>query len=172
MSLVASDMDGDGDLDIVFTDRKGQHSGAFWLENPGPGAAQTKPWREHAVGGAGREVMFLQPVDLDRDGLEDVLVATKPREILWLRRLDRSGDRWEPHSIPMPETAGTAKGVNAADFNGDGRLDVVFSCEGSEPPRQGLMWLSCDGPPTTGRWSRTRSAVRMASSTTSWPSST
>jgi hypothetical protein len=152
MSLVARDMDGDADMDIVFTDRKGTNTGAAWLENPGLGAGPTKPWREHAIGGAGREVMFLELVDLDRDGLEDVLVGVKPREILWLRRLGRSGWAWEPHSIPQPQDTGTAKAVNAADFDGDGKLDLVFSCEAAKPPLHGLMWLSCEGPFTTGTW--------------------
>ncbi|MCL5283059.1 MAG: VCBS repeat-containing protein [Planctomycetes bacterium] len=152
MSLVARDMDGDGDVDIVFTDRKGTHTGAAWLENPGPGAAPTKLWTEHVIGGAGREVMFLELADLDRDGLEDVLVGAKPREILWLRRLDRSGRAWEPHSIQQPANSGTAKAVNVADFDGDGKLDLVFSCEGAKPPLQGLMWLSCEGPFATGKW--------------------
>jgi hypothetical protein len=152
MSLVARDMDGDGDMDIVFTDRKGDHTGAAWLENPGLGEAQTKSWREHPIGGAGREVMFLESVDLDRDGLEDVLIGAKAREILWLRRLDRSGRAWEPHSIPQPQNTGTAKAVNAADFDGDGKLDLVFSCEGAKPPLHGLMWLSCEGSFTTGKW--------------------
>ena len=152
MSLMARDMDGDGDLDIVFTDRKGANTGAAWLENPGLGAAQTKPWREHPIGGAGREVMFLELADLDRDGLEDVLVGVKPREILWLRRLDRSGQAWEPHPIQQPPNTGTAKAVNAADFDGDGKLDLAFSCEGAKPPLQGLMWLSYAGALTTGKW--------------------
>jgi len=152
MSLVACDMDGDGDMDIVFTDRKGKDTGAAWLENPGLGDAQARPWCEHAIGGAGREAMFLQPVDLDRDGLEDVLVGVKPQEILWMRRLDRSGRAWEPHAIQQPRNTGTAKGVNAADFDGDGKLDLVFSCEEADPPLHGLMWLSCDGPFTLGKW--------------------
>jgi len=153
MSLVAWDMDGDGDRDIVFTDRKGKDSGAAWLENPGPGAAQAKPWREQAIGGAGREVMFLELIDLDRDGLEDALIGVKPREILWMRRLDGTGRAWERHAIPQPQNTGTAKAVNAADFDGDGRLDLVFSCESAEAPLHGLMWLSCDAPFAGGKWS-------------------
>ncbi len=152
MSLIARDMDGDGDMDIVFTDRKGANTGAAWLENPGLGEAQARPWREHPIGGPGREVMFLELADLDRDGREDVLVGVKPREILWLRRLDRSGQAWEPHSIQQPQNTGTAKAANAADFDGDGKLDLVFSCESAKPPLHGLMWLSCEGPFTAGTW--------------------
>lgn len=34
MSLTPQDMDADGDMDVVFSDRKGQHTGVFWHENP------------------------------------------------------------------------------------------------------------------------------------------
>ena len=152
MSLVASDMDRDGDPDIVFSDRKGRNSGAYWLENPGAAAVQSQPWREHAIGGAGQEAMFLQLVDLDGDGLEDVLLAVQPKEIHYLRRLDNSGLQWQDHVIPVPEPTGIVKAVNAADLDHDGHSDLIFSCEQAQPPAHGLMWLSSQGPPHAGLW--------------------
>jgi hypothetical protein len=111
MSLVESDMDGDGD--IVFSDRRGKRSGAYWLENPGAPHSPERPWTEHPIGGLGEEAMFLSLADLDADGREDVLLAVRPKEILWLRRLDREGKSWRPNSIPLPEVAGNAKAVSA-----------------------------------------------------------
>jgi hypothetical protein len=152
MSLAASDMDGDADVDIVFSDRKGERSGAYWLQNPGPDAAGSKPWREHVIGGVGTEAMFLQLADLDREGLEDVLLAVRPKTILWLRRTDRGGQSWQSHEIPLPTNAGNAKAVHIADLDRDGGLDLIFSCESAAAPRHGLMWLSSDGPPHAGAW--------------------
>lgn len=152
MSLVTADMDGDGDLDLVFSDRKQKRSGVYWLENPGPGELQAQSWKEHAVGGVGREVMFLDLADLDRDGLQDVVVATKPAEILFLRRLDRTGDRWETHAIPYPQRMGGAKAVSVGDIDLDGQADLVVTCEGSKPPLQGVAWLAYEGSPLSGKW--------------------
>src|SRR5262245_19043651 len=112
MSLVAADMDGDADLDIVFSDRKGKNTGCFWLENPRPKAAATSAWKIHPIGGQGREVMFVALADLDRDGLQDVIVATKPREVLFLRRKTLDGLAWESHSIAYSANTGNLKAVN------------------------------------------------------------
>ena len=44
MTIRPSDMDGDGDLDIVATDRRESRRGALWLEHPGPEKAATTAW--------------------------------------------------------------------------------------------------------------------------------
>lgn len=152
MSLVAADMDGDGDADIVFSDRKGKTSGAYWLENPGTDAAVTQRWNKHLIGGAGMQAMFLRLADIDSDGREDVILAVQPRQIFWFRRLEDSGRAWQPHVIDLPDGVGIAKAVSAGDIDGDGRVDLVFSCEQAKAPRHGLMWLSCAGPPLQGKW--------------------
>ena len=151
MSLITCDMDDDKDMDVLFTDRKGKCSGAYWLENPGIDSSGNN-WKEHLIGGDGRETMFMHVVDLDGDHLEDVLVATKPREILWFRRMDRTGLSWKTLTIPMPSVASTAKAVNAADIDLDGRIDLVFSCEGAKAPLQGLMWLKTTTPAQADSW--------------------
>lgn len=151
MSLETADMDGDADLDLVFSDRKGKRSGCFWLENPGRSADLTQPWQEHVIGLTGREVMFLTLVDLDRDDLQDVIAAVKPRELIFLRRRSRDGLSWEPHAIPLPLKAGSAKAVNAGDIDLDGKLDLVFTCEGATN-KSGVMWLSYPRSATDPEW--------------------
>ncbi|MFT7161988.1 MAG: hypothetical protein ACI9GZ_003175, partial [Bacteroidia bacterium] len=44
MSVILRDMDGDGDIDIIVTDRRARLQGCRWLENPGVGAQKRKEW--------------------------------------------------------------------------------------------------------------------------------
>jgi len=152
MSIFALDMDSDGDTDILTTDRRGDARGCRWLENPGSGAAQTQRWTSHAVGGQGREVMFAALADLDRDGLQDVLVPVKDAEVLLLRRLDAGGKRWAESVVAFPENMGRAKGIAAGDLDADGQTDIVISCEGATPPKSGLKWLSYRDSPFGSNW--------------------
>ena len=153
MSLRSADMDGDGDLDILTSDRKkGPMQGCRWLENPGVGQAQKDKWPNHFIGCRDKEVMFLTVDDIDEDGLQDVLVAVKAGEIIILRRLDAGGRSWKEHVIPYPENTGTAKAVVVADIDKDGRKDIIFSCEGAKAPKSGVMWLSRRKGVFDGEW--------------------
>jgi hypothetical protein len=143
MSLEAHDMDGDGDLDVLASDRKGSKHGVLWLENPGPKAAAAgAKWNEHRIGPTDRQVMFLTTGDLDGDGLRDIVCAVSGGSILFLRATGDAGKAWQVHDIPMPPNCGTGKGVAVGDIDGDGKNDVVFTCENAIGNRSGVRWLA------------------------------
>jgi len=155
MSLILSDMDSDGDLDIVTSDRKpGATRGVRWMENPGPGPDQEREWKNHLIGGEDREVMFMDIADLDGDGLEDAIVTEYTNQkIIFMRRLDSKGLNWKKYEIDLPEIAGRAKGVRIGDIDGDGSLDIVHSANtlGMEN-KAGVIWLSKKNNATDSKW--------------------
>lgn len=133
MSLIAADMDGDNVTDVLVSDRRGPTSGIFFLKGP--------HFTRNQIGARGEEVMFLDYGDIDGDGLNDIAAAIRPEKIVWFRRLDGSGLKWERNEVPYPSGAGTAKAVAIGDLNGDGRADLAFTCENAGGDKQGVWWL-------------------------------
>lgn len=117
MSLVAIDMDVDGDQDIVVSDRKGPRRGVYWLENPGAERlVNGSAWKRHDVGGKDFEVMFLDAAP-DR-----ILVATRNRVTLDFEREHDGGWKQSSHNNPAGILGG--KAVRWLD---DSKQRFVFS---------------------------------------------
>lgn len=150
MSLIARDIDGDGDLDALASDRKGSARGALWLENP---AKRGVCWKTHRIGPVdAHEIMFLDTADIDGDGLEDALAAVREGPILLFRRLPGGGVRWETHEIDLPAGFGTGKAVAAGDIDLDGAIDLVFTCENARGELSGVGLLRHAGNPFARQW--------------------
>lgn len=149
MSLIAADMDKDGDLDVLVSDRKGPNRGVYWLEYPGADAASKgEVWKRHNVGGHDRQILFIARGDLDQDGRMDIIAIDKDAIVWW-----RAGkSKWTEHVIPLPDGVGTGKSAAVLDVDGNGRNDVVFSCENAKGPLSGMQWLAWNESPTAGRW--------------------
>ncbi len=156
MSLIEYDVDNDGDLDIIVTDRYSTAGlqGARWLENLGKGsAAQSNPWPNHFIGAQNKQPMFSVMHDLDGDGLDDLLVPTQSATGLSLfRRLNRVQNSWQEYHINQPANTGIAKGCNVADIDLDGKLDIVFSFAAAAAPKSGMVWMSYTNTPTDANW--------------------
>ena len=152
MSIDLHDMDGDGDLDVVLSDRKSKAAGVKWLEHPGAAiAAQGERWKEHLIGSGGKEVMFLKIADLDDDGLKDVICTNRNGHMEWFRRLEGGGVRWEAHTFKLPFGLPHGKSVAVGDIDLDGKVDVVSTSRGSEPARC-VAWQKWAKSPTDRNW--------------------
>ncbi|WP_166831512.1 FG-GAP repeat domain-containing protein [Thalassoroseus pseudoceratinae] len=135
MSLEVIDMDGDGDLDVLTSDRKGKRRGVRWLENPGHEAVRSgREWANHLIGGAKSEVLFLDLVDLNRDGLDDVLCSTRDNHLLYFERAGKSSDHWIVRTCPNPLGVVWGKSIAAADMDGDGNPELVHLCNTQRAP--------------------------------------
>ncbi len=153
MSLFAEDIDGDGDKDIIATDRRGDSCGVLWLENPGAANIHGQ-WDEHRIGASGKEVMFLDIADIDGDGQKDVIAAVKPDEIHWFQRTTKPMKPWPLKVIKVAYRQGTgnAKGIRCGDVDGDGKVDIVYSCENANHPKRGVVWLNYSGTLKDNKW--------------------
>ena len=142
MSILLRDMDGDGDMDIIVTDRRLEMQACRWLENPGLGAAQKDMWPSHTIGGDKLEVMFMTMADINGDGNEEVIVCERTNQtILIYSRLNRSGTSWAEKLIHIPESTGSAKSIEAGDVNNDGIIDLVLSTNTNGKQLAGLTWI-------------------------------
>jgi hypothetical protein len=156
MSLIPYDVDNDGDLDIIVTDRFNGVGleGARWLQNPGTGTTDQKgPWPNNSIGPQGKEPMLSVMADLDRDGLDDLIVPEKSYGGLsFFRRVDRVSNTWQEFPIAQPPNAGTPKGCNVGDIDLDGRPDIVMSFANTPTGASGVLWLSYSNTPTDPVW--------------------
>jgi len=150
MSLLQVDVDGDGDLDLVYSDRKEARRACWFRLNPGDGSDPAN-WTEGAIGGQGSEVMFLSAADANADGRVDFVCPIKGGsfEIYLNRGLKESVPVFEMVRIAFPENTGTAKCAKLADLDLDGRLDLVASCEHAER-KHGVFWMSGQIPNEPG----------------------
>lgn len=147
MSLRSIDLNGDGHTDIAFSQRNGPESGIWWLENPGPDRL-SQPWRKRYVAGNGTEAMFMDYGDLNADGREDFIAATRDGDLVVAYREKTDTPRWKKDSIPFPGKSGTGKAVAIGHIDGDDVPDLVVTCENAENAT-GVFWMK-RGP--QGNW--------------------
>ncbi|MEM1293882.1 MAG: FG-GAP-like repeat-containing protein, partial [Verrucomicrobiota bacterium] len=149
MSIRSLDVDGDGDKDVVFSDRYEGDCGVFWIENPGPESPDLrKPWTRHLIGGAGRQVMFLAIGELNDQAGPEIVCATLEGDLLLS---EQSNEGWKESILPLPFGLTAGKGVAIADVNLDGKADLVTTSEAQreEPSMVSVAWMEQRGD---GSW--------------------
>ena len=152
MSLQPHDLDGDGDQDLLLSDRRGPHRGVAWFENPGGTTARSKPWQRRRIDRGDREVMFLAVGDLDQDHFAEIVCAVRRKGISLLTAGRDPRQAWSFNAIRLPQGVGTGKGVAIGDINRDGQPDLVFSCEAATGTKSGVRWLSYTDSPRQSVW--------------------
>ena len=117
--VCTSDIDGDGDLDVVGT-ALFDDLVIWWENSDGTGTS----WVYHQVAYGFEWPIAVASEDIDGDGDMDVIGAARESdEITWWENIDGEGTIWDEHVIHGSFNG--AKCVAAADIDGDGNMDVL-----------------------------------------------
>lgn len=116
-----SDLDGDGDLDAIFSFGTNSNNGFVWFENidglgnygPLQNVVQTSIWMND-----------IHTADIDNDGDMDIITSSSNSgDVYWFENLDGLGT-FSSFQFIAPNEYG-ASSVFTADIDGDGDLDVL-----------------------------------------------
>lgn len=123
--ISVGDLDSDGDEDIVITGAFGQATRVFRQNSSGSFIGSDLTGTEE------HEDVAIAILDFDRDGLNDILVASGGNEqptgeVFYQHRLYRNigNGQFEPSSFPNIRSSSTC--VKVSDFNSDGWPDVFI----------------------------------------------
>lgn len=115
--LGAGDVNGDGRLDVIVKEG--------WWEQPAEGRTAAKPWAFHRAP-LGEDCANMYALDLDGDGLADVVSSSAHRRGVWWYRQRK--DQKPEESFQRFDILGDVTQTHAlcqADVNGDGLADFI-----------------------------------------------
>ncbi len=123
------DIDGDGDLDIVFCGDYREDS-IWWWENPYPNYKAGKTWKRHIIK-SGDKATYQhdnQFGDFDGDGKTEMAWWSQKAKKLFLTEIPdnpRQSGPWSYKVIFTWKTKPGHEGMDVADINLDGKADIV-----------------------------------------------
>ena len=150
-----SDVDLDGDLDVVALRPDAKTFDITWQINPFIpfGEVTANLWsspKDHPIGESDPGFDFIEIGDLDGDGFNDVLALGQSDRVLrWFRRpLDpvKQDFPWEVFNMVQYSTL-VPTAMEIADVDGDGQLDVVAAAGGH------IRWFTPLGTSPFDPWS-------------------
>ena len=123
------DIDGDGDLDVVFAG-DWKSDGVWWWENPCPRFDPDTPWKRHTVksGDGATHQHDNRFGDFDGDGGPELVWWSQSAKRLFLAEIPqdpRSAKSWSYQPIFSYTGNAGHEGLDVADINLDGKVDVV-----------------------------------------------
>jgi hypothetical protein len=155
-TICAVDLNGDGHIDLLGTASAGNE--VMWYENLGNPFRES--WRKHLID-TPRRPIHGHPVDMDGDGVIDVVLATghsnpgslpdlRDHQVVWYENLGTrtAPGPWQKHLICDNFEQGFE--AVAADLDGDGQMEVVATAWGPT----GQIALFKHGGDPCGPWSK------------------
>ncbi|MGQ9574531.1 MAG: FG-GAP repeat domain-containing protein [Thermoguttaceae bacterium] len=123
------DIDGDGDLDIVFCG-DGQSDGVWWWENPYPSYKPDTAWKRHTIksGDGARHQHDSRFGDFDGDGRPELVWWSQTAKKLFMAEIPKdpqTAASWPYEPIFSYSGKIGHEGLDVADMNLDGKPDIV-----------------------------------------------
>ncbi len=139
IKVYAADIDLDGDTDVLGSAFYGNELILFVNDGGSPPS-----WGRQVIDGDFVEALAVSVVDLDGDGLPDILGGSAAgAEVVWWRNLGGSPAAWSRSTID--DGVSGVHDVAGADLDGDGDVDVIgVSFEDDE-----ILWWSNEGGAAT-----------------------
>ena len=129
-SVYATDVDGDGDMDVLSASGDDKIA---WYDDDG-----SESFTEHVISRKAKGAFSVHAADVDGDGDMDVLSASRDDDkIAWYE--NDGSESFTEHAIST--SANGAESVYKADVDGDGDMDVLSASSGDDK----IAWYENDG---------------------------